>query len=102
MVLLYGPLFTVGHFVYQLASRGELLTNRAVLEAATSLYIDSQRLRPKRGGVSRGPGGVFRFADVMNQFDLVWDLQSLTSDRLLTLLPSEFQKFLPKQMEFQM
>ncbi len=92
MVFLFQPLHKLNHFYYQLASRQELVTNRAVIGAVTRLYLSRQD-RPKPGATTQGPGGVFRFAALMNQIDLTWDLYEMTPDRILEMLPAEFDRF---------
>ena len=52
------PLWEPGEIVEQLASRKELVTNKAVAEAATKLYYDPVTRSFKRGaGVERARGG---------------------------------------------
>ena len=77
MVLLDSPLSKTGHFWYQLASRQELVTNPAIMEAATELNLGKSGTKQKRRTTSEVPGGVFRFAAVLNQFDAVWDLYAM-------------------------
>ena len=93
MVLLHVPLPRIGHFWYQLASRQELVTNPAIMEAATELYLGHCGTKPKRGATSEIPGSVFRFAAVLNQFDTVWDLYAMKKEQILDLLPGEFDRF---------
>lgn len=91
MILLYGPLNTVGAFVYQIASRQEYVTNKAVLELATDLYFDADRQKPKEGSQTNGkPGTIFRFVALLNQLDRTWDLYSMNKLDLIGMLPSEF------------
>ena len=92
MIFLFQPLNTLNHFYYQLASRQELVTNPAVVAAATELYLNAQD-RPRRGATGQGPGGVFRFAALMNQLDLTWDLYEMTADGILSMLPAEFDRY---------
>jgi hypothetical protein len=93
MVLLHAPLPRTGHFWYQLASRQELVTNPAIMGAATELYLGQRGTKPKRGATSEIPGSVFRFAAVLNQFDTVWDLYAMKKEQILDLLPGEFDRF---------
>lgn len=95
MALLCGPLDRPGEIVEQLASRQEIVTNRGVMACATRLYVDPDNNRPKRGAGGKGGGSPRRLADVLNQFDVTWDLYSLTADGLLDLLPGEFNRFRP-------
>jgi hypothetical protein len=94
-LLLTGPLDELGDFTEQLASRQELITNRAILGAATDLYFDPQRERPKRGAAStrRKPGTLRRFVDLVQQLDLTYDLYLLDPNGLVKLLPPEFDRW---------
>jgi len=95
LALLCGPLHQPGDIVEQLASRQELVTNNAVMEVATTLYIDATTGQPKRGARGRGPGSARRLADVLNQFDVTWDLYAMRAQDLLAMLPREFDRFRP-------
>ena len=92
LAILANPPHTPGEISEQLASRQELVTNRSVMEVATMLYIGSDNL-PKRGSGGQGPGSPRRFALVLNQLDLTWDLYGLSPEKLLELLPAEFDRF---------
>jgi hypothetical protein len=63
------------------------------MEAATELYLEQCGTESKRGAASRIPGGVFRFAAVLNQFAKVWDLYAMEKEQILDLLPGEFDRF---------
>lgn len=91
--LLCTPPHKPGELVEQLSSRQELVTNAAVMEAATSLYVDPKTHRPKVGAAGKGPGSVRRLADVLNQFDMTWDLYSMSAPSVVQMLPGEFKKF---------
>ncbi len=93
MALLCGPLHTPGDVVEQLASRIELVTNKGLMEVATSFYVDSGTNKYKRGAGSKGSGSPRRLAEVINQFDVTWDLYSMASSELARMLPKEFDKF---------
>src|SRR5262249_16830000 len=95
LVLLCGPLDRPGDIVEQFASRQELVTNPTVIESATRLYVDPATNRPRRGAGGKSAGSARRLADVLEQFDVTWDLYTLTPDGLLTLLPHEFDRFRP-------
>lgn len=94
MALLANPLHQPGDIAEQLVSRQEVITSKAAVEVATRLYIGPNN-RPKRDSATRGPGGPRRFAAVMRQLDLTWDLSSdaMTAEKLLGLLPAEFDRF---------
>jgi hypothetical protein len=94
MALLCQSLDTPGDVVEQLASRQEVVTNPGVLALATKLYVDkaTQRIKPRAGGKSSGSAR--RLIDVLDQFDLTWDLYASTGDELAAVMPKEFAKFL--------
>lgn len=93
LVLLCGPLDRPGEIVEQFASRQEIVTKKAVLETATNLYIDSKTGRPKKGAASKTGGSARRFAEILNQFDVTWDLSVMESSDLIKMLPQEFDRF---------
>jgi len=82
-----------GDVVEQLASRQELITNRSVMSAVTTLYYDTGQAGPKKGSGGKGDGSPRRLADIINQYDLTYDLYALSADGLLGLLPKEFDRF---------
>lgn len=91
--LLCGSPQQQGLLVSLIASRPSLVTCNAVVGAATRLYYDSSKGRNRTGLSGKGPGSPRRFADILSQLDLTWDLHSLTTDDLLQLLPAEFDEF---------
>jgi hypothetical protein len=98
LILLGGPFGSHGELVEQFASRLDIVTNQALIKAATALYWDKQKGTIKKGAAAKGdvPGSSARLAaSVLPQFDMTWDLFSMTSDGILRLLPNEFDKFRP-------
>jgi hypothetical protein len=91
-LLLRGPVDELSDLMEQFASRQELITNRAIIGAANALYYDPEKQRPKRGAAStkKKPGTSRRFVDVVQQFDLTYDLYAMEPGQLLDLLPPEF------------
>jgi len=82
-----------GEIAEQISASQEYITNREILKLATSLYIDPENKTAKRGSGGKGGGAPRRLTFILNQFDLVWDLYSMTSEDLLKLMPQEFNKF---------
>lgn len=76
-----------------------LISCNAAVEMATILYYDPDRGRIRRGAGAKGSGGCRRLVQVLQQFDCTYDLPMLTCERLLEMLPTEFKKFIPQQME---
>jgi hypothetical protein len=58
-IFLSSNLNNLGHFWYQIVSRQDLISNPAIVGAATCLYFDHKRNKPKVGAVSKKPGSVF-------------------------------------------
>jgi hypothetical protein len=94
LAVLAGPVDKPGDIAEQLASRQEIVTNKAAMALATGLYIDSATQKPKKGAAGRGPGSARRFADVLNQFDLTWDLYAMQMQAMLAMMPKEFSRFM--------
>ncbi len=90
------PLWEPGEIVEQLASRKELVTNRAVAEAATKLYYDPATRSFKRGAGSSVRGAARRLAALLNQLDITWYLYGMGVEELISLLPKEFDRFRSK------
>jgi len=91
--LLCGEICKQGDLIEQLASRQELITNRSLIEAVTNLYYDPSTKKNKRGAGGKGGGSPRRLAEVIDQFNLTWDLYSMTPEEFMQLLPSEFDRF---------
>jgi hypothetical protein len=82
-------------FLHEFASRQNFITNIGLLEAAHLLYFDDSIYKPKRGVFMRKnkPGTLYRFVDVIQQFDINYDLYSMSGDEVIELLPPEFNKW---------
>lgn len=92
VLLLDTPLDSENPFHFQIASRPSFMANRAILDAATHLYYDGKRRCPKQGAqLPEKAGGLIRFVDVVEQLELTYDLFSLNGQKVLALLPKEFQ-----------
>jgi hypothetical protein len=77
-------------FVEQLASRQDIITNKALIEVAHRFYWDARTNKPKRGAQSsKRPGNIRRFVTVADQLALTYDIRT-TADEILTLFPAEF------------
>ncbi len=96
VAMLCNPLWKPGEIAGQLAAYKELVTNRAIAEAATRLYYDSATGSFKRGAGSDVKGAPRRLAALLNQLDLTWYLYGMSADEVLNLLPKEFDRFRPQ------
>jgi hypothetical protein len=91
--LLTNPLDKPGDLYEQIASRQDLISFPNVVTTVGRLYFDEEKSALKRGAGGSGPGSPRRFADVLAQFDLTYDVYGTSADELLKLLPKEFKKF---------
>jgi hypothetical protein len=67
------------------------------LEAADLLYFDTTKQEAKRGITNRNKGGTIRrLREVLQQFDLTFDVNALSGKEIVGLLPAEFDRFRPK------
>jgi len=82
-------------FHHELSVRQSLITNRGIIEAVHSLYYEEAADKPKRGAQVRkiAPGSFYRFIDIIQQLDLNYDLYSMSGEKVLDLLPPEFNKW---------
>lgn len=84
----------MGDFVEQLGSRQSLAMAPGILKAADLLYWDASRDTQKVGAATRGnDGDVRRFVDMLQQFEVTFDLYSLTGEQIVELLPAEFDQW---------
>lgn len=79
-----------GDLVEQLASRQQIITNPAIMQVASDLFVDTTTGKQNRRANSKKAGGARRFIDVLAQFDVTWDLSMMSADGLHALLPAEF------------
>ncbi|SRR5579871_51195 len=94
-IILYGSLSTITDYTEQLASRQDIVQNKAAIGAATALYFDADSGKPKRGSAptERKPGTLRRFTDLINQLHPTYDLYSMQAGQLISKLPPEFEPF---------
>jgi len=83
-----------GDVYERLVSRKSLVTSRAAVKVATLLYLDQTSFQLRRGAGGKGPGSVRRFNEVLQQLEMTNDLNEVSPERLATLLPKEFLRYL--------
>jgi len=93
LALLCGPLHQMSDVYLEIADSPQLVSNAAVIEAATRLYYDFEKGKLRRGTARDKPGGARRMGEILSQFDCTWDLYSMNTEELIRLLPKEFDKF---------
>jgi hypothetical protein len=90
-LFLYNPLYEHNDFIEQFASKHYIISNIYLIEAILRLYWDENKNRPKTGAQSKSRLGYhIRLKKVFDQFELTYDIYSMTSDEILNLLPEEF------------
>lgn len=84
-----------GDLMEQLASRQEIATNPGLIEATTELYWDEKGQKIKRSARNKtGPGVLRRLTrDIIPQFQMTYDLNSMSGQEILELLPGEFDEW---------
>ena len=85
-----------GELSEQLLSRVELYRNRAFFLAVSQLYGEGggKTFKLKRGALSRNKRGTLRrLMKVFRQFDLTYDLQGMSPEEILGVMPREFERF---------
>lgn len=92
-VFFTGDITKPGELTEQIASIQDIIANPPLVEAATMLYIDPVTRDRKVGAAGAGQGSARRFAAVLNQFMLTFDVAVMKPHELLSLLPAEFDKF---------
>jgi hypothetical protein len=93
LALLHNPPHTPGELVGQLAATQDVAQSKAAIGAATQLYYDMAAQKLAHGAGGSGAGSPRRFRTILDQLDRTFDLQSITEDRLLALLPKEFNRY---------
>lgn len=91
--LLSNPLDKRGELTEQITGRPYFMSCDGIMEAAKLLYADPNKGTWKRGAASKKPGSVRRFGLVVKQFELTYDMFSLTGGQIVALLPQEFNDF---------
>lgn len=92
-IFLYSPVYKHNDFIEQVASRQFIISHRNLIEAFSILYFDRASGRPKRGAQSRRrPGNIRRFVKIIQQFEITYDIYSMSPGQIIDLLPQEFRE----------
>jgi hypothetical protein len=100
-VSLEGNLYQHGDPLEQTISVNKILQSSAIMGVMDRLYWDSEKSQRVRGGMTGRidqPGNIRRLKLFLAQLDLTYDLETLTTDDLMKLLPREFARFVPAAM----
>ena len=99
LILLVSDLTKPGNINEEVVSRQKLVSNPSIVKVLEMLYYDKNTGRVKRGiddkkKVLTKKGSLRRFVQVINQFELTYDLYSMDSESVVSLLPEDFDVWL--------
>jgi len=84
--------FRISRVFEEVASRRDLISNPGVVELVWRLYFNPKRKTIRVGVTGQGrAGGIRRFAIVLQQLSLNYDLPALGARQIADLLPREFE-----------
>jgi hypothetical protein len=93
MSMLVQPVLTPGELVEQIQSTSEIAYSICAA-VATRLYVDLETGSIKKGAGGKGPGSARRLtASYLNQIRVNVDIRGMTEEKLLSILPAEFDRF---------
>ena len=90
--LLCGPPSVLPEIREQLTSQQDMFSE-SFQRVARELYFDDTTGKLKRGAGSKTGGTPRRLAQVRKQLDVTWELDILDFDRVMSILPKEFERF---------
>jgi len=85
------PLSVHGEILEQFGGRQQVLGSKPIVAAASKLYLDAETGRPRKGVAGSGRGSARRFGLVLRQLDLTYDPEAMPDERLIGILPAEFE-----------
>lgn len=93
-IFLRGPIFERGEIVEQLAAVYNIQRNSSIIEAATLLFYNAENDTIFKGAADKFKGGTARrLREVLKQFQLTFDLNSMDGPSIVRILPFEFKKW---------
>jgi len=94
-ILLSANFYENGDFIEQFASKKEYAGNRTIISVLNRMYFDENNNKAKRGAQTKNrPGTHRRYLTILEQLLLNYDIQTMTDDELISLLPDEFNAWL--------
>lgn len=92
-IFLIGSFSKRGEITEQFGAYQEIALNKGILDAANLLYWDEAVKNLKRGAAGKGAGSARRLVRIIRQYQMTYDLNSMTGEEIASLLPDEFQKW---------
>ena len=98
-ILLTGPVGSRMELAYEITARPQFARSREFIRLVNRLYSDG-RAKMKRGvsDINR-PGSVYRLIRVFQQLELTYDIFDMSCEKMIGLLPSEFDGWLDSKRE---
>lgn len=98
-MLLTGPVGSRMELAYEITARPQFARSREFIRLVNRLYSDS-RGKMKRGASSeKRSGSVYRLIRVFQQLELTYDIFDMSCEKMIELLPSEFDEWLDSERE---
>ncbi len=95
-MLLAGPIGSRMDITFEIVSRLQFARSHEFIKLVNRLYFNSQG-KMKRGASKHNPGSVRRLISVFQQLELTYDIFNMSCEKMIDLLPPEFDKWLDTQ-----
>lgn len=92
-IFLIGNLSKRGEITEQFGAYQEIALNKGILDAANILYWNAELKTLKRGAAGKGGGSARRLVRIIRQYQLTYDLNSMSGNEIVSILPNEFYKW---------
>lgn len=89
------PLSVHGEILEQFGGRQQVLASKPIIAAASMMFLDQKTGKPRTGVAGSGRGSARRFGMVLRQLDLTYDPESMADGALISVLPTEFDRWKP-------
>jgi len=93
-IFLIGSFQKRGEITEQFGAYQEIALNKGILDAANIMYWDDGSQNLKRGAAGKGAGSARRLVRIIRQYQITYDLNSMTGKQIVNLLPGEFSKWI--------
>jgi len=94
LLFLYNKPYEHNDFIEQIAARQKIISHENLIVVLHRLYWHESSNRPKRGVQSRQqPGNFRRFVKIIDQFELTYNIFTMSPDEIMNLLPDEFSQW---------
>lgn len=99
-ILLTGPIGSRMQLMFQIVARPQFARSREFVKLVNRLYSDG-RGNMKRGATSdmNKPGSIYRLIRIFQQLELTYDIFDMSCEKMIGLLPPEFDGWLDSERE---